>query len=127
MDEWRHVRRRENLFRSGARNRFHAPNKRKPRCSKLKVGNDLVTNKEELLHIWANHFIELSKSKTNECEGLQLLNDKVQSLYNASLSNEEYLLDTPFTVEELERALHKLKLPFAVHIHPYKELPQNVS
>ena len=45
MNERRCVRRRENLFRSGARNHFHAPNKRKPRCSKLKVSNDLVTNK----------------------------------------------------------------------------------
>ena len=43
-------------------------------------------------------------------EGLQHLNDKVQSLYNASLSNEEYLPDTPFTIEELEQALHKLKM-----------------
>ena len=37
-------------------------------------------------------------------EGLQHLNDKVQSLYNASLSSEEYLPDTPFTIEELEQA-----------------------
>ena len=102
MDEWRRVRRRENIFRSGARNCFRAPNKRKPRCSKLKVGNDLVTNKEDLLRIWADHFTELSKSKINDSEGLQRLNDKVQSLYNIPLSNEEYLLDTPFTVEELE-------------------------
>ena len=102
MDERRHVRRRENLFRSGARNCFRAPNKRKPRCSKLKVVNNLVTNKEDLLRIWADHFTELSKSKINDSEGLQRLNDKVQSLYNIPLSNEEYLLDTPFTVEELE-------------------------
>ena len=80
------------------------PNKRKPCCSKLKVGNDLVTNKEDLLHIWADHFTKLSKSKINDSEGLQRLNDKVQSLFNESLLNEEYLLDTPFTVEELEQA-----------------------
>ena len=109
MDERRCVRRRENLFRSGARNRSCAPNKRKPRCSKLKVGNDLVTNKEDLLCIWADHFTELSKSKINDSEGLQHLNDKVQSLFNESLLNKEYLLDTPFTVEELEQALRKVK------------------
>ena len=112
MDEWRRVRRRENLFRSGARNRSCAPNKRKPRCSKLKVGNNLVTNKEDLLCIWADHFTELSKSKINDSEGLQHVNDKVESLFNESLLNKEYLLDTPFTVEELEQApkpLQKLK------------------
>ena len=32
------------------------------------------------------------------------------TLFNESLSNEEYLLDTPFTVEELEQALRKLKM-----------------
>lgn len=84
------------------------PNKRKPHCSKLKVGNDLVINKGELLSIWASHFTELSKSKINECEALQHLSNKVQSLYNTSLSNEEYLLDTPFTIEELEQALNNL-------------------
>ena len=58
------------MFRTGMRNRFHDPNKKKPRCSKLKVGNDLVTDKEDLLHIWASYFTELSKSKIDECEGL---------------------------------------------------------
>lgn len=110
MDEWRCVRRRENLFRSGAKNHFCGPINRKPHCSKLKVGNDLVTNKEDLLCKWADHFTELSKSKINDSEGLQRLNDKVQSLCNASLLNKEYLLDTPFTVEELEQALQKLKM-----------------
>ena len=32
------VRMRENMFRSGERNRFHAPNKKKPRCSKHESG-----------------------------------------------------------------------------------------
>jgi len=63
-----------------------------------------------MLRIWADHFIELSKSKINDCEGLQHLNDKVQSLYNASLSNEEYLPDSPLTIEESEKAFHKLKM-----------------
>ena len=31
------------------------------------------------------------------------------------------------TVPATSGLLNKLKLPFAVHIHPYKELPQNVS
>ena len=38
------------------------PNKRKFRCSKLKVGNGLVTNKEGLLGRWADHFTVLSTS-----------------------------------------------------------------
>ena len=110
MEERKRVRRREELFRSGSRHRFRAPHKRKSRCSKLKVGNDLISNKEDLLHIWADHFTELSKSRINDTDGLQHLKDKVQSLYNASLSNEEYLLDMPFTTEELEQVIRKLKM-----------------
>ena len=101
------------MFRTGARNRFHAPNKKKPRCSKLKVGNDLVTDKENLLHIWASYFTELSKSKIIESEDLQLLSNKVKSgKAAASLANEEHLhvLDTPFIIEELVQALSKLKM-----------------
>ena len=98
------------MFRTGARNQFHTPNKKKPCCSKLKLGNDLVTDKEDLLRIWASYFTELSKSKIDESEDLQLLSNKVESLYEASLANEEHLLDTPFTVEELELTLSKLKM-----------------
>ena len=110
MNERKRVSKRENLFRSGSGNRFCAPHKRKPRCSKLKVGNQLITDKEDLLHIWADYFTMLSKSKIKDTEGLQHLNDKVQSLYNSSLSNEEYILDTPFTLEELMKAIDKLKM-----------------
>ena len=60
--------------------------------------------------VWSDHFAELSKTKINDCEGLQHLNDRVQSLYTTSLSNEEYLLGTPFTIEELEHAIRKLKM-----------------
>ena len=110
MNERKWVSKRENLFRSGSGNRFCAPHKRKPRCSKLKVGNQLITDKEDLLHIWADYFAMLSKSKIKDTEGLQHLNDKVQSLYNSSLSNEEYILDTPFTLEELMKTIDKLKM-----------------
>ena len=110
MNERKRVSRRENLFRSGSRNRFCGPHKRKPRCSKLKVGNNLITDKEDLLHIWADYFTMLSKSKIKDTEGLQHLNDKVQCLYNSSLSNEEYILDTSLTLEELMKAIDKLKM-----------------
>ena len=65
-NERKRVSRRENVFRSGSRNRFCATHKRKPRCSKLKVGNNLITDKEDLLHIWADYFTLLSKSKIKD-------------------------------------------------------------
>ena len=92
------------MFRTGARIDSTTLTRRNP------VGNDLVTDKEDLLRIWASYFTELSQSKIDESEDLQLLSNKVESLYEASLANEEHLLDTPFTVEELEQTLGKLKM-----------------
>lgn len=107
MDEWSCMRRRENLFRSGARNWFHAPKRGNLAVHNWKWEMTWSQTKQGRIaaHMgWPLHWVQ------DKCEGLQHLNDKVQSLYNASLSNEEYLLDTPFTIEELERALHKLKI-----------------
>ena len=92
------------MFRTGARIDSTTLTRRNP------VGNDLVTDKEDLLRIWASYFTELSQSKIDESEDLQLLSNKMESLYEASLANEEHLLDTPFTVEDLEQTLGKLKM-----------------
>ena len=70
----------------------------------------MITDTEDLLHISADHFTMLSKSKIKETQGLQHSNGKVQSLQNTSLSNEEYLLNMPFTMEELKKALNKLRM-----------------
>ena len=42
-------------------------------------------------------------------EGLQQLKKKMDDLATGSLSNEEYILDVPFTLEEVAYAVNKLK------------------
>ena len=64
---------------------FPCPQQEEAPLFEIESGNDLVTNKEDLLCVWADHLTELSKSKINDSEGLQRLNDKVQSLFNESL------------------------------------------
>ena len=79
----------------------------KSRCSKLRVNGEV---QEYPLGAWADHFSRLSKSRahsediSNSSE-TRLIND----LAIASLSNEEQILDVPFTLEEVKCVIMKLK------------------
>jgi len=50
-----------------------------------------------------------SPSHVYSDEGLKQLGNKINDLATASLSNNEYILDVPFTLEEVECAIKKLK------------------
>ena len=62
-----------------------------------------------MLSASANHFCEHSKSRAGSEESLQQLASKLNSLAMKSLFNEEYILDVPFTLEELGCSIRKLK------------------
>ena len=81
----------------------------KSRCSKLRVDGKVLSNKDDLPGAWANHFSKLSKSRVLSDKGLKQLGNKINDLATASLSNNEYILDIPFTLEEVECAIKKLK------------------
>ena len=78
----------------------------KSRCSKLRVNSEVLSNKDDVLSAWANHFRELSKSRAGSEESLQQLASKLNSQATKSLFNEEYILNVP---EELGCAIRKLK------------------
>ncbi len=64
---------------------------------------------EALLDVWAQHFGKLTKSKVNESDGLKVPQQKMDTLASESVSNEEYVLDVPFSDEEVAMAVGKLK------------------
>ena len=70
----------------------------------------VISAKNDLLNVWADHFSTLSKTHLQVEEGLQNLDEKMNDLASASLSNEEYVLDVPFTLDEVIIAVMKLKL-----------------
>ena len=76
---------------------------------KLRVNGEVLFNKDAPVDAWANHFISLSKSMLPSEEGLQQLKKKIDDLATGFLSNEEYILDVPFTLEEVACAVNKLK------------------
>ena len=69
----------------------------------------IVSDKEEMLKIWVQHFESLATSGVSEREELRNLMEKMQELTERSKGNEEYILDVLFTAEEVEHALSRLK------------------
>ena len=62
-------------------------------------------NKDDLVGAWANHFSSLFQSRLSSEDGLQKLDKKMDNLATASISNEENILDVPFTLEEVVCAM----------------------
>ena len=110
IDERKRIRNRESLFKRKDARRFRPPYKKKSRCSKLCVNGTVISAKNDLLNAWADHFSTLSKTHLQVEEGLQNLDEKMNDLASTSLSNEEYILDVPFTLDEVINAVMKLKL-----------------
>ena len=118
MAERRRVERRESLFRHQDSSRFRIPGKQRSRCSKLHVDGRLVSDPEELLTVWASHFRKLSES-SNDVPELSELKCRVEEMASESYGNEEAILDTPFTREEVAGALRKLKVTYQGAQAPY--------
>ena len=99
------MQRRNKLFSSQDGRRFKSPNRKKFGCSKLVVDGDAVHDSEMLLTIWVDHFQKLAESQLRDTP----TNEKMKFLEMQSHMNEEFLLDTSFTAEEVSRAIAKLK------------------
>ena len=67
-----------------------------------------MSQRDDLIKVWMNHFHNLSKSLVKE-DTLNDLSERIRSLATASLQNEEYILDVPFTLDELRGAVARLK------------------
>ena len=97
------------MFKQKDNRCFRAPHKLKARCSKLRVNGEVISNRDDLVGSWANHFSSLFKSRLSSEDGLQQLDKKMDDLATASFSNEEYILDVPFTLDEVVCAVKKLE------------------
>ena len=58
---------------------------------------------------WEQHFRELSRSKEEDFPILTGLREQVEGLLQRSPENEDMVLDIPFTAEEVDNALRRLK------------------
>ena len=71
--------------------------------------NQDVLSPEVLLQVWVEHFQKLMKSRVESVPDLSELKQKVETMKTLSHENEEFLLDVPFTAEEVARAVARLK------------------
>ena len=106
--ENRRLIRRDKMFASSHPRRFKLPGRRKKTCSRLKVNDTIINDQACLLDAWVNHFTSLAESKVTD-NHLVELKASIESLMPISIENEEYILDAPFTVEEVEKAIKRLK------------------
>ena len=85
------------------------PQRKKVYCSKLFVVGEVVWDTETLLNVWLSHFRKLVKLRLDETEKGKDQQRKIKALENQSHQNEEFLLDVPFTADEVSRAVTGLK------------------
>ena len=103
--ENRRLLRSDKMFASSHPCRFRLPGRSKNTCSRLNVNDTIVTDPQCLLEAWATHFSNLAQSKANDNPDLVVQKASIESLIPTSMENEEYILDVPFTVEEVEKAI----------------------
>ena len=109
MAERRRVQRREMMFRHHDSSRFRMPGKQKSRCFKLRVRGKILSDPKELLAAWSSHFRMPSES-CRDAPGMPELKDNIEVMAVRLHANEEAILDSPFTVEEVAGAMKKLKM-----------------
>ena len=107
--ENRRIQHREKLFATNHHRRFRRPGGEKNQLLKLRVNGEFVSDPERILHIWADHFSSLAKSKCDQFLDLKKLHQQTESLALSSLPNEDHLLDVPFSPEEVETVIKHLK------------------
>jgi len=103
------MQKRDRLFATRDRHRFKTPKGRKSRCTKLVAGEEVVQDPEKPLSIWVQHFQNLGESRLGHTTDSHERTKKVESLEMQSHMTEEFLLDAPFSAEEVSRAVIGMK------------------
>ena len=104
------MQKRDRLFAAQDRRRFKTSQMKKSRCTKLVVGGVTIQDPETLLAVWVEHFQKQGELRLGDTPEMFSWIDKMQLLEIQSHKNEEFLLDVPFTAEEVSGAVNRLKM-----------------
>ena len=74
---------------------------------------------------WLNHFRNLFKSEAHSIPGISAIQDQIPLLTNQSMLNCDGVLDDPFSGEEIEHAVRRLKSDKASGIDGL--VPENIK
>ena len=69
------------------------------------MNGKVINGTQQLLDAWVDHLSKLAKSQVKDYPQLMDLCNQVDGLLSQSMENEEFILDVPFSTEEVERAV----------------------
>ena len=107
--EHKHIQRRDEMFWHNHPNRFKNQYHQKAACIKLFSQGCLITNTNELLKCWVDHFSSLGQSECSSNEFLRKSQHLVGELASESLGSCDNILDSEIDEEEVEFAIRRLK------------------
>ena len=97
------------MLRQNHPSRFRANHHQKAACTKLYSQGSLITDTNDLLKCWVNHFSSLGQSESSSNKHLRTSQDLIKELSSESLSYGDNILESEIGVEEVEFAIHRLK------------------
>ena len=103
----RGIQKKDEMLRNRHPRRFAKPKSSGP-CMMLRVEGNIITKKEELLQAWAKHFHTLGKSKITDHLDVEDIQSNMVEMERHSFNNEDFMLDIPVQVEEIEGAIKSL-------------------
>ena len=73
------------------------------------VNGKVINGTQQLLDAWIDRFSNLAKFQAKDSPQLMELQNQIDGLLPQSMENEEFILDVPFSMDEVEGAVKKLK------------------
>ena len=77
--------------------------------NKLLVDGVATTDHDTILQCWVDHFKKIKESKSRSNPDVQQAADEMENLLIQSFLNVDGVLDEPFSVDEIEAAVSRLK------------------
>ena len=105
------IQHRDKCIQQNQPNRFKSFKKTSVECTRLlsESGNSILTDTQELLECWADHFQSLGKSQSDSNHQLQNGDKSVNEFLTLSYDKEDNVLDCELTADEIEYAIRQLK------------------
>ena len=100
---------RDEMFQQNHPHRFRSAPHAKSVCSKLLHNGSIVSNKQDLLDCFADHFNSLGQSKCDSNQVLTQIKMRMSDLSLTSLTEPDNIITDDFSVEEIEYAIRRLK------------------
>ena len=99
----------ENKFKDRDNSRFRVQKTKSVIGNKLFLDGVPTTDPSKIMQSWLNHFSNLFKSEAHSIQGISAIQDQIPLLTNQSMLNCDGVLDDPFSGEEIEHAVRRLK------------------